>query len=63
MGTGIAVSNATELAQRIRRLREVLDGWLADLEAGGPDAGRGCGPRRPARRAGEGRALEDVHSS
>ena len=40
MGSGIAVSNAAELSARIRELRDVLDGWLADLDpaAGGPDA-------------------------
>jgi prephenate dehydrogenase len=32
MGTGIAVSNRTELAKRIRAARAVLDGWLVDLE-------------------------------
>ncbi|MBM4409102.1 MAG: prephenate dehydrogenase/arogenate dehydrogenase family protein [Chloroflexi bacterium] len=35
MGTGIAVSNAGALADRIRALRAVLDGWLRDLEADG----------------------------
>lgn len=39
MGAGIAVSNAGELAGRIRDVRSVLDRWLADLDptAGGPD--------------------------
>jgi prephenate dehydrogenase len=38
MGTGIAVSNGMELAIRIRAARDVLDGWLVDLEAGDVDA-------------------------
>ncbi len=38
MGTGIATTNAPEIARRIRDLRDVLDGWLADLEGDGtPD--------------------------
>ena len=39
MGAGIAVSNAGELAGRIRDVRAVLGAWLADLDsaAGGPD--------------------------
>ena len=39
MGAGIAASNAAELAARIKQVRDVLDGWLADLDpaAGGPD--------------------------
>jgi hypothetical protein len=39
MGAGIAASNATELAARLRRFRDVVDGWLADLDpsTGGPD--------------------------
>ena len=41
MGTGIAVSNARELEGRIRALRDVLDGWLEDLQANG----RGPDPR------------------
>jgi prephenate dehydrogenase len=40
MGAGIAATNAPELASRIRALRDVLDGWLAELERpGGPDEG------------------------
>jgi len=39
MGAGIAATNAAALADRIRDLQAVLDGWLRDLEAsGGPDA-------------------------
>ena len=40
MGAGIAISNAVELAARIRELQAVLDGWLSDLDpaTGGPDA-------------------------
>jgi prephenate dehydrogenase len=38
MGAAIAVTNAPALAARLRDLRAVLDGWLADLERpGGPD--------------------------
>lgn len=38
MGTGIATTNATALAARIRDYVAVLEGWVADLEAtGGPD--------------------------
>ncbi len=38
MGAGIAATNASEIAARVRDLRDVLDGWLADLEReGGPD--------------------------
>ncbi|MFP5341501.1 MAG: prephenate dehydrogenase [Candidatus Limnocylindria bacterium] len=38
MGTGIAVTNAAALAERIRAYVDVLEAWLADLEApGGPD--------------------------
>ena len=38
MGAGIAATNATELAARIRDARAVLDAWLADLEGpSGPD--------------------------
>lgn len=38
MGAGIAATNAAELAPRLRALRDVIDGWLADLERdGGPD--------------------------
>ena len=38
MGAGIAATNASEIAARVRDVRDVLDGWLADLEReGGPD--------------------------
>jgi prephenate dehydrogenase len=38
MGTGIVATNGPALASRIRDLRDVLDGWLAELERpGGPD--------------------------
>ncbi len=33
MGAGIAATNAAALSSRIRELRDVLDGWLRDLEA------------------------------
>jgi prephenate dehydrogenase len=39
MGAAIAVTNAPAVAARLRDLRTVLDGWLADLERpGGPDS-------------------------
>jgi len=39
MGAGIAATNAGPLAARLREVRAVIDGWLADLERpGGPDA-------------------------
>jgi len=38
MGAAIVATNAPALATRLRDLRKVLDGWLADLERpGGPD--------------------------
>lgn len=38
MGAGIAVTNALALARRVRDVRAVLDGWIAELERdGGPD--------------------------
>ena len=38
MGAGIAATNAPAIATRLREFRDVLDGWLADLErSGGPD--------------------------
>jgi prephenate dehydrogenase len=40
MGAGIAVTNADLVAGRLRDLRAVLDGWLADLEAGEPEVDR-----------------------
>jgi prephenate dehydrogenase len=39
MGAGIAATNASALAERLRDLRSVLDRWQAELDApGGPDA-------------------------
>jgi prephenate dehydrogenase len=38
MGTGIAATNAREIAVRLRDVREVIDAWLADLEGPGVDA-------------------------
>ena len=41
MGVGIAATNATALAGRLRDVRAAIDAWLADLERdGGPDAER-----------------------
>lgn len=41
MGSGIAATNAPAIATRLRDLRDVLDGWLEDLDgAAGPDAER-----------------------
>lgn len=38
MGAGIAVTNAPDLAARLRDYRDAIDGWIAALEApGGPD--------------------------
>lgn len=37
MGAGIAATNAAPLAARLRALRGVLDGWIADLDRVGPD--------------------------
>jgi prephenate dehydrogenase len=38
MGTGIAVTNAGQLAVQLRALRTIVDGWPADLERpAGPD--------------------------
>jgi prephenate dehydrogenase len=42
MGTGIAVTNAAEITGRLRDVRDVIDGWLADLkraEAEGDEIG------------------------
>ena len=39
MGAGIAVTNADEIARRLRALRAALDAWIAALEAEEPDAG------------------------
>ena len=38
MSTGIAATNAPAIADRLRELRTVLDGWLADLEAVAQDS-------------------------
>jgi prephenate dehydrogenase len=41
MGAGIAATNAAALAGGLRELRDVIDGWLAELERdGGPDPAR-----------------------
>jgi prephenate dehydrogenase len=40
MAAGIAAMNADLVAGRLRDLRGVLDGWLADLEAGEPEVDR-----------------------
>ena len=32
MGAGIAATNAAAIAARLRDVRAVIDGWLADLE-------------------------------
>lgn len=54
MGTGIAATNAPALAARIRRVQDVLDGWLKDLDAThAPDA-----PALRARFAGARERLE-----
>ena len=37
MGSGIAATNASELAGRLRAFRDRLDSWLALLEATGAD--------------------------
>ena len=36
MGTGMLATNAAPVAERLRALRDVLDAWLADLEADPP---------------------------
>jgi prephenate dehydrogenase len=41
MAAGIIATNADQIAARVRSLRDVLDGWLAELErADGPDHAR-----------------------
>jgi prephenate dehydrogenase len=41
MGTEIAMTNAPEIAARLRDLRVAIDAWIAVLEApGGPDEAR-----------------------
>jgi prephenate dehydrogenase len=38
MGAGILVTNATEVAMRLHRLQDAIDGWIVALELeGGPD--------------------------
>jgi prephenate dehydrogenase len=37
MSAGIAATNSVAIAERLRELRFVLDGWLTDLEAPDPD--------------------------
>ena len=37
MGAGIAATNAAPLAARLRDVRAVLDGWIAELDRVGPD--------------------------
>jgi prephenate dehydrogenase len=37
MGAGILATNADHVAERLRVLRDVLDGWIAALEADEPD--------------------------
>ena len=38
MGTGIAVTNAGEIAARLRDVREVIDAWIAALDGADADA-------------------------
>jgi prephenate dehydrogenase len=50
MGAGIAATNAPALAERIRAVRGVLDGWLDELERdGGPQESRLAARLREAR--------------
>ncbi len=50
MGTGIAATNAAALAARLRDVRDVLDGWLADLAGHEePDVDAVAGRLRAAR--------------
>jgi prephenate dehydrogenase len=51
MGTGILATNAQAIAVRVRDLRDVLDGWLADLETTPADAARLRGRLVSARRS------------
>lgn len=37
MGTGIALTNAGEIATRLRDVREVIDGWISALDAADAD--------------------------
>ena len=51
MGAGIATTNSELLAERIRALRDALDGWILELERdGGPDQDRLEARFRAARR-------------
>jgi hypothetical protein len=36
MGTGILATNGPVVAEHVRRFRDVLDGWLAELETAPP---------------------------
>jgi prephenate dehydrogenase len=40
MGAGILATNADEVSTWLRRFRDTLDGWLADLDADAPEADR-----------------------
>jgi prephenate dehydrogenase len=40
MGAGILVTNAPAVAGRLRELRDVLDGWLAEVASAAPDPER-----------------------
>ena len=51
MATGIAVTNAGPIAARLRDLRDVIDGWLALLEAEGPPDADAIRDRLAAARA------------
>lgn len=51
MGAGIVATNGPAIAARLRDLRDVLDGWLAELDRpGGPGAGAVAARLRAARR-------------
>ncbi|HEX8026458.1 MAG TPA: prephenate dehydrogenase/arogenate dehydrogenase family protein, partial [Candidatus Limnocylindrales bacterium] len=50
MGAGILATNATEVAARLRRARDVLDAWIAELEVGS-GGGAPAGPRPEALRS------------
>ena len=54
MGAGIAATNAAEIAARLRDVRAVIDGWLADLDARGR-CGHGRDPPAAGVRARHGR--------
>jgi prephenate dehydrogenase len=51
MSAGIAATNNDQLVQRVRAVRDVLDDWLTELDAGQPD------PDRLRRRFAAARAL------